>query len=78
MYYHAGEVQKFSSILSEALREESFEDRILKRHLFENEKERVRAANVLAGHQLNLAEAESDAAQQRLHLTKGYKLIEAS
>ena len=43
-------MQKFSTILSEALHEEGFDDRIRKRHLFENEKERVRAVNVLAGH----------------------------
>ena len=76
MYYRAGEVQKFSKILSEALREEGFDDRIRTRHLRENEKERVRAMNVLAGHQLNLVEAESDPAQQSVHRQKGHKLIE--
>ena len=76
MYYRAGEVQKFSAILSEALREEGFDDRIRKRHLFENDGQRVRAMNVLAGHQLSLAEAESDPAQQKAHRAKGHKLIE--
>ena len=76
MYYRAGEVQKFSSILSEALREEGFDDKYRTRHLRENEKERVRAMNVLAGHQLNLVEAESDLAQQSVHRQKGHKLIE--
>ena len=47
-----------------------------KRHLFENEKERIRAINVLAGHQLHLMEAESDPAIRRKHSQKGYKLIE--
>ena len=65
MYYRAGEVQKFSAILSEALREEGFDDRIRRRHLFENDVQRVRAMNVLAGHQLSLAEAESDPVQQK-------------
>ena len=47
-----------------------------KRHLFENEKERIRAINVLAGHQLHLMEAESDPTIRRKHSQKGYKLIE--
>ena len=59
MYYRTGQPKKFSSILSEALRDEGFEA-IHKRHLLENEKERLRAMNVLAGHQLNLAESEND------------------
>ena len=59
MYYRTGQLKNFSSILSEALRDEGFEA-IHKRHLLENEKERLRAMNVLAGHQLNLAESEND------------------
>ena len=59
MYYREGQLEKFSQLLGEALREEEFDSRIQKRHLFENEKERIRAINVLAGHQLHLMEAES-------------------
>ena len=76
MYYRNGQTQKFSSLLSEALREDGFEDRLQKRHLFENEKERIRAINVLAGHQLHLMESESDPNIRRKHSQKGYKLIE--
>lgn len=66
MYYRQGYTEKFAKILSEALREEGFDDRIQKRHLFENEKQRIRAMNVLAGHQLNLFEAEKDPEQRKL------------
>jgi hypothetical protein len=44
--------------LSEALKDEGFDLRIQKRHLFENEIQRIKAMNALAGHQLNLVEAE--------------------
>lgn len=67
MYYRSGQTENFSLLLGEALREEGFEGRMLKRHLFENEKERVRAMNVLAGHQLQLMEAESDPAKRKIH-----------
>mgnify|MGYP001014051074 CR=1 FL=1 len=50
MYYRAGKTASFSELLSEALRDEDFEGRRQKRYLFENEKERIRAMNVLAGH----------------------------
>ena len=50
MYYRAGKTANFSELLSEALRDEDFEGRRQKRYLFENEKERIRAMNVLAGH----------------------------
>ena len=76
MYYRNGQTQKFSNLLSEALREDSFEDRMQKRHLFDNEKGRIRAMNVLAGHQLHLMEAESDPKIRQKHSQKGYKLIE--
>ena len=43
----------------------------------QNEKERIRALNVLAGHQLHLMEAAgtTDPAQRKEHSKKGYKLI---
>ena len=37
---------------------------------------RVRAINVLAGHQLQLMEAEADPNKRKAHSTKGYKLID--
>ena len=60
MYYRVGEVQKFSTLLQAALAENAFDDRIQRRHLYENEKQRIRALNVLAGHQLHLFETEGD------------------
>jgi hypothetical protein len=63
-------------ILSEALREEGFDDRIQKRYLFENEPKRVEALNALAGHQLNLAEVAEDPDKQKQHVQAGIKLIE--
>jgi hypothetical protein len=36
--------------LGEALHSESIDDRQQKRHLFDNEKQRIKAMNVLAGH----------------------------
>ena len=50
MYYRNGETRKFSQLLGEALKDEGFDERFNKRHLFENEKQRIRALNVLAGH----------------------------
>jgi len=76
MYYRAGQTANFSHVLSEALHEEDFEGRRQKRYLFENEKERIRAMNVLAGHQLHLMEAEPDLVKRKEHSKKGYKLIE--
>lgn len=76
MYYRAGQTANFSALLSEALRDEDFEARRQKPHLFENEKERIRALNVLAGHQLHLMEAETDLVRRKEHSKKGYKLIE--
>ena len=61
MYYRADQVQHFSKILSEALHSEGIDDRQQKRHLFENDKLRIKAMNVLAGHQLHLTENEQDA-----------------
>lgn len=50
MYYRDDQVLNFSKILGEALHTEGIDDRQQKRHLFENEKVRIRAMNVLAGH----------------------------
>lgn len=50
MYYRVGRTDAFQMILHEALKDEGFDYRIQKRHLFENEKQRVRAMNALAGH----------------------------
>jgi hypothetical protein len=41
MYYRIDQSQAFQQILTEALREEGFDDRIQKRHLFENEAKRI-------------------------------------
>lgn len=60
MYYRSGQTSNFSHLLSEALKEVPFEDRPQTQYLFENEKERIRALNVLAGHQLHLMESETD------------------
>jgi len=76
MYYRSGQTANFSHLLSEALKDEDFEGRRQKRYLFENEKERIRALNVLAGHQLHLMEAEADTIRRKEHSKKGYKLIE--
>ena len=46
--------------MGEALHSEGIDDRQQKRHLFENEKQRIKAMNVLAGHQLHLTENEHD------------------
>jgi tetratricopeptide (TPR) repeat protein len=62
--------------LSEALKEEGFDDRIQKRYLFENEPKRIEALNALAGHQLNLAEVAEDHDKQKLYIQAGIKLIE--
>jgi hypothetical protein len=51
--------------LTEALREEGFDDRIQKRHLFENEAKRIKAMNALAGHHLNQVEIEDDYDKRR-------------
>lgn len=61
MYYRDDKVYNFSKILAEALSSDSIEDRQQKKHLFENDKQRIRAMNVLAGHQLHLTENEHDA-----------------
>lgn len=50
MYYRADKVQNFSKILGEALHTDGIEDRQQKKHLFENDKQRIRAMNVLASH----------------------------
>ena len=44
-------------------------------HLFENKKERIRALNVLAGHQLHMMETEGDLTKRTQHSQQGYKLI---
>jgi hypothetical protein len=62
--------------LTEALREEGFDDRIQKRHLFENEAKRIQAMNALAGHHLNQVEIEDDYDKRRMHFSNGHKLIE--
>ena len=76
MYYRADNIYIFSKILSEALHSDGIDDRQQKRHLFENEKMRIRAMNVLAGHQLHLTENESDAQKRKFHSQRGFKLIE--
>ena len=60
MYYRENQISNFSELLSEAVRDEHAELRIHKLHLFENKKERIRAINTLAGHQLHMMESESD------------------
>ena len=67
MYYRTGRIDAFQAILAEALKDEGFDQRIQKRHLFENEKKRIKAMNALAGHQLNLVENEADAERRRVH-----------
>ena len=76
MYYRDDKLQNFSKILSEALHTEGIEDRQQKKHLFENDKQRIRAMNVLASHQLHLAENEHDPLKRKLHSQRGFKLIE--
>lgn len=43
--------------------------------MFENEKERIRAINVLAGHELHLMEAESEPAKREKHKQKVVDLV---
>jgi hypothetical protein len=76
MYHRIDRPDAFCLILSEALKEEGFDDRIQKRYLFENEAKRVEALNALAGHQLNLAEVAEDSDKQKQHIQAGIKLIE--
>jgi len=45
------------------------------RHLYDNDKERIKAMNVLAGHQLNLQEAEKDEDKRKQFNSRGYNLI---
>jgi hypothetical protein len=63
-------------ILSEALKDGGIDFRIVNKHLFDNEKQRIKAMNALAGHQLNLVENESDPDRRRQHFELGFKLIE--
>ena len=72
MYYRSGNTQSFQHILSEALKDRGLDQRYTNKHLFANENQRVRAMNALAGHQLNLAEAEQDPDRRRQHLLHGY------
>jgi hypothetical protein len=50
MYYRKDRPDAFQQILTEALKEEGFDDRIQKRYLFLNESKRIQAMNALAGH----------------------------
>ncbi len=68
MYHRIDRPDAFSLILSEALKEEGFDDRIQKRYLFENEPKRVEALNALAAHQLNLAEVAEDPEKQKQYI----------
>lgn len=76
MYHRIDRPDAFQQILSEALKEEGFDDRIQKRYLFENEPKRIEALNALAGHQLNLADVAEDPDRYKQHMQAGIKLIE--
>jgi len=50
MYYRNGRTDAFQMILSEALKDGGIDFRIVNKHLFDNEKQRIKAMNALAGH----------------------------
>ena len=58
MYYRKGQVVNFTEILSEALKEHDFDQRLQHKHLYDNNLQRVRALNILASHQLHAFESE--------------------
>jgi hypothetical protein len=75
MYYRIGRSDAFAMILKEALQDRGVDQRIIYKHLFQNEKQRLKAMNALACYYRILGENEIDADKRNELNELGYQTI---